>query len=55
MTSWQPRQATTSSPGWARTIDPFAEKLAGWLKTNAGKSRKERQTLKKMHADLVTL
>src|SRR5690606_21429612 len=35
--------------------DPFAEKLAGWLKTEAGKSRKQRRTLKQMHADLVVL
>ncbi len=33
----------------------LAEKLAGWLKTNAGKARKERQTLKKRHGDLVAL
>ena len=36
-------------------IDPFAEKLAGWLKTEAGKSRKERRTMKQLHAELVTL
>ncbi|SHF82183.1 hypothetical protein SAMN05444339_11448, partial [Loktanella atrilutea] len=36
-------------------LDPFAEKLAGWLKTEAGKSRKQRRTLKQMHADLVVL
>ncbi|PZX47530.1 transposase [Cereibacter changlensis] len=48
----EPKFATPERPS---RLDPFAEKLAGWLKTNAGKSRKERQTLKKMHADLVTL
>ncbi len=36
-------------------LDPFAEKLAGWLKTEAGKSRKQRRTLKQLHADLVVL
>jgi ribosomal protein L17 len=36
-------------------LDPFAEKLAGWLKTEACKSRKQRRTLKKLHADLVVL
>ena len=36
-------------------LDPFAEKLAGWLKTEAVKSRKQRRTLKQMHADLVVL
>ena len=29
--------------------------LAGWLKTEAGKSRKERRTVKQLHADLVML
>jgi hypothetical protein len=33
----------------------LAEKLAAWLKTEAGKSRKERRTLKQLHADLVAL
>lgn len=36
-------------------IDPFADKLAGWLKTGAGKSRKQKRTVKQLHADLVTL
>ena len=36
-------------------LDPFAEKLAGWMKTEAGKSRKQRRTLKQLHADLVVL
>jgi transcriptional regulator with XRE-family HTH domain len=44
-----------ATPDRSSKLDPFAEKLAGWLKTNAGKSRKDRQTLKKMHADLVVL
>jgi len=36
-------------------LDPFAEKLASWLKTEAGKSRKQRRTMKQLHADLVAL
>ena len=36
-------------------LDPFAEKLASWLKTEANKSRKQRRTLKQMHADLAAL
>ncbi|NBO20475.1 MAG: IS21 family transposase [Rhodobacteraceae bacterium] len=48
----EPKFATPERPS---KLDPFAEKLAVWLKTNASKPRKERQTLKKMHADLVTL
>jgi transposase len=36
-------------------LDPFAEKLSGWLKVEAGKSRKQKRTAKQMHADLVAL
>ncbi len=36
-------------------LDPFAEKLAGWLRIEVGKSRKQRRTAKRMHADLVAL
>lgn len=36
-------------------LDPFAEKLSGWLVTSLRKSRKERRTAKQMHADLVQL
>ncbi|AVA24863.1 IS21 family insertion sequence transposase domain-containing protein (plasmid) [Rhizobium sp. NXC24] len=27
-------------------LDPLADKLAGWLKTEAGRTRKQRRTLK---------
>jgi len=33
----------------------LAPKLAGWPKTEANRPRKERRTLKRMHADLVAL
>jgi transposase len=36
-------------------LDPFAEKLTGWLRIEAGRSRKQRRTVKQMHADLVAL
>ena len=36
-------------------LDPFAEKLSGWLRVETGKSRKQRRTAKQMHADLVAL
>ena len=48
----EPKFAT---PERQSKIDPFAGKLTGWLKTEAGKSRKERRTVKQLHADLVTL
>ena len=36
-------------------LDPFAEKLSGWLRIETGKSRKQRRTAKQMHGDLVAL
>jgi transposase len=36
-------------------LDPFAEKLSGWLRNEVAKSRKQRRTAKQMHADLVVL
>jgi len=36
-------------------LDPFAEKLSGWLRIETGKSRKQRRTAKQMHGDLVVL
>ncbi len=35
--------------------DPFAEKLAIWLRQEAGKSRKQKRTTKQLHADLAVL
>ena len=48
----EPAFATPERPS---KLDPFADKLSAWLKTEAGKSRKQRQTLKQLHADLVKL
>jgi len=48
----EPKFATPDRPG---KLDPFAERLAGWLKTEAARPRKQRRTLKQMHADLVAL
>ena len=44
-----------ATPERQSKIAPFADKLAGWLKTEAGKSRKQRRTVKQLHADLVAL
>jgi len=44
-----------ATPERQSKLDPFADKLAGWLKTEGAKSRKQRRTLKQMHADLVVL
>ncbi len=48
----EPKFATPQRPS---KLDPFAEKLGAWLKTEAGKSRKQRRTLKQLHADLMAL
>ena len=48
----EPHYAKRVSPA---KLDPFALKLAGWLKTEAGRSRKQRRTVKQMHADLQAL
>jgi len=36
-------------------LDGYAAKLSGWLKTEANKPRKQRRTLKQIHADLCAL
>lgn len=42
-------------PERSSKIDPFAEKLSGWLKAESRKPRKQRRTVKQIHADLVSL
>jgi transposase len=44
-----------SVPERPSKLDPFADKLAGWLKTETSKSRKQRRPLTQLHADLVAL
>ncbi|HKT10888.1 MAG TPA: IS21 family transposase [Terriglobia bacterium] len=36
-------------------LDPYAEKLAHWLKIETGKSRKQKRTIKQIHSDLTAL
>jgi transposase len=48
----EPKFATPDRPS---KLDPYAGKLAAWLKTEAGRSRKQRRNLKQLHADLVAL
>lgn len=48
-------EPTFTVPERPSKLDPFADKLAGWLKTEAGRSRKQRRTLKQLHADLMGL
>ena len=48
----EPKFAISERPS---KLDPFAEKLAGWLKSEVAKSRKQRRTLKQLHLELVAL
>ena len=48
----EPHYAKRASPS---KLDPFALKLASWLKTEAGRSRKQRRTIKQMYVDLQAL
>lgn len=36
-------------------LDPYADKLLAWLKREAGRSRKQKRTVKQLHGDLVSL
>jgi transposase len=42
-------------PERASKLDPFADKLSHWLRVETGKSRKQKRTVKRLHADLVAL
>ena len=48
----EPKFAVPDRPS---KLAPFAEKLAGWLRTETAKSRKQRRSVKQLHADLVAL
>ena len=41
------------TPTRSSKLDPFVEKLSGWLVMELRKSRKNRRTARQMHADLV--
>ena len=44
-----------STPERQSKLGPFADKRGGWLKAEAGKSRKQRRTAKQLYEDLVKL
>lgn len=48
----EPKYPERQSPS---KLDAFAPKLASWLKTEAGKNRKQRRTLRQIYADLASL
>ncbi|MDC7685060.1 winged helix-turn-helix transcriptional regulator, partial [Asticcacaulis sp. BYS171W] len=43
------------APDRPSKLDPFAEKLAHWLRIESGRSRKQKRTLKQLYSDLVAL
>ncbi len=48
----EPKFKTPNRPS---KLDPYADRLSAWLLAQTRKSRKERRTMKQMHADLVKL
>src|SRR3546814_3493890 len=36
-------------------LDPFVERLSAWLQREMARSRKQKRTVKQLHADLVSL
>ncbi len=48
----EPKFTTPDRPS---KLDPFADKLAAWLRTETAKSRKQRRSVKQLHTDLVVL
>lgn len=50
--SVEPKYAKRKVPS---KLDPFVQKLSGWLLSESTKSRKQRRTVKQMHLDLQAL
>jgi transposase len=48
----EPKFAVPERPS---KLDPFADRLSAWLKTESKKGRKQKRTMKQLHADLVSL
>ena len=44
-----------ATPERPSKLDPFADRLSAWLKTESKKNRKQKRTMKQLHADLVSL
>jgi len=43
------------TPDRPSKLDPFAERLAGWLRTDARRPRKQKRTARQFHAELAVL
>src|SRR5277367_4054436 len=50
--SVEPRFSVPERPS---KLDPYADKLSAMLRVETGKSRKQKRTLKQLHADVVAL
>lgn len=48
----EPRFKTPERPS---KLDPFVERLTAWLRRELGRPRKQKRTIKQLHADLVSL
>ena len=48
----EPKFAVPERPS---KLDPFAGRLSAWLKTEFKKGRKQKRTMRQLHADLVSL
>ena len=48
-------EPTFKVPDRPSKLDPFADRLSAWLKTEANKPRKQKRTVLQLHADLVSL
>ncbi|GGB63428.1 hypothetical protein GCM10011316_39110 [Roseibium aquae] len=48
-------EPTFKLPERPSKLDIFADKLSAWLRAESNKSRKQKRTVKQLHADLVSL
>jgi transposase len=48
-------EPTFKVPERPSKLDPFADRLSAWLRTEAKKPRKQKRTAKQLHAELVSL
>jgi transposase len=48
----EPKFQVTERPS---KLDSFADRISAWLKTESRKGRKQKRTMKPLHADLVSL
>ena len=52
---WDTVEPKFNIPDRPSKLDPYADKLSQMLRQEAGKSRKQKRTIKQLHADLISL